>query len=261
MQTDVVAAQVACDVGDLPHLGAVGAAGPLARDVEIVASIYARLTAAAAYGEAGLPDRRRAMLEGARRDVERLEPSIGQPNPAWMVWQYYHDAGEPDRALEVARRSLDRSGGGPIAALGCVTSLYPRGEFAEALACLDRTPPEDFISGVTRVLVLAGLPDGNRRAPEEFDRLAIRFPEEVASRTEAACSLPASCHLEVKRAFLKEHPEPSREHFDIRMESEDQHLHWHQQLTNVPVSTPACGTKVLILIRSPGLNARRRVRR
>jgi hypothetical protein len=143
----------------------------------LYASVYARLAAAAIDREAGLAEKRRAVLAEAARDVRALDPFIGLTNPAWMMWQYYDDIGDADNALKVARRALDRSGG-PIATV-CADSLCRQGRFPEALQCLDQRRRADVIGDVTRAFVLAELPGGPRRALDECDALARRYRRDV----------------------------------------------------------------------------------
>jgi tetratricopeptide (TPR) repeat protein len=134
--------------------------------------VYARLTAAALYKQAHDSQKRKALLAEAAREVQALEPFIGPPNPTWMVWQYYDDIGDSDKALEVALRAFDRSGGSTIPAWYCAVSLYRKGRFAEALRYLDRRRHPDVYGDISRGFVLAELPDGPRLALEYYNKLA-----------------------------------------------------------------------------------------
>jgi tetratricopeptide (TPR) repeat protein len=145
----------------------------------LFASAYARLTAAAFYQKANLSEKREAVLERAARDVRALEPYLGQANPTWMMWQYYDDTDNAAKALEIARSALDRSPG-PVPAFYCAVSHYRRGEFAEALNCLNRRRQTDLIGDITRCFVLAELSDGRRRALEAYEEMARKYPHEVA---------------------------------------------------------------------------------
>jgi tetratricopeptide (TPR) repeat protein len=140
-------------------------------------SVFVRLVAAAIYQEAGLTDKRKAVLEEADRYVQALEPFIELPNPAWFMWQYFDEIGEPDKALEVARRSLKRSGS-PAAAYMCVLSLYRQGKFIEASECLDQRRQAELTGDVARGFLLVELPDGHRRALDECAELARKYPQE-----------------------------------------------------------------------------------
>jgi hypothetical protein len=140
-------------------------------------SAYARLAAAGIYQEAALAERRQAVLAQAAQDVQALEPYIGLPGPAWMMWQYFEDTGDPVRALDVARRAFDQSAG-PVSFL-YADSLYRQGRFAEAWKSFDRRKQTDLVSDVTRAFILAELPDGPRRALDECDRLARKYPRAV----------------------------------------------------------------------------------
>src|SRR5262249_738958 len=99
-------------------------------------------------------------------------------NPTWMMWQYFQDIGESDKALDVARRALGRSGGG-LNAYYCAVALHQQGQFAEAAKCFDRPRHADVTGEVTRAFVLAQLPGGPGRALAECDQLARRYPREV----------------------------------------------------------------------------------
>ncbi len=140
-------------------------------------SVYARLAAAGIYQEAKLPEKRKAVLAEAARDVQALEPFIGLTNPAWMIWQYYDDIGDSAQALAAARRALDKSRG-PVAVL-TVVSLYQQGKIAEALRLLDQRRQADLIGDVTRGFVLAELPDGPQRALDECAKLAQKYQQPV----------------------------------------------------------------------------------
>jgi tetratricopeptide (TPR) repeat protein len=103
------------------------------------ASLYARTVAAGIYQEAGLAEQRQAVLQEAARDAEALDPVTELPNVSWYVWLFYETTGDGDKALQAARRSLERTGD-PFAAFNCAVTLYRQGRFTEALACVDRTP-------------------------------------------------------------------------------------------------------------------------
>ena len=85
-----------------------------ANQMVLFASVYARLTAAAFYQEAN-SEKRAAVLQQAAREVQALEPYLGQANPTWMIWQYNDDTRNADQALDVARRAFGNSPG-PIPA-------------------------------------------------------------------------------------------------------------------------------------------------
>jgi hypothetical protein len=143
----------------------------------LYASLYARLAAAAIYQEAGLAEKRKAVLAEATRIALALEPFIGLPNPTWVIWQYYDDMGDSARASDVARRGLAKSTD-PVAGLSAM-GFYRQGKFAEALACFDRRRRADLSGDVTRSFVLAELPDGPRRALDSWQTLTRRYTHEV----------------------------------------------------------------------------------
>jgi serine/threonine protein kinase len=139
-------------------------------------SLYARLVAAGIYQEAELPQQRTAVLQEAARDVQALQPFIELPNSAYALWLYFEEIGASGKALDVARRSLDRSGSA-LAAFYGVVSLYQQGRFAEALKLLDQRRQPDLGGDVLRLFLLAELPDGPRQALEEYQKLEMAYPE------------------------------------------------------------------------------------
>jgi tetratricopeptide (TPR) repeat protein len=144
----------------------------------LYANAHARLVAAGLYQQTNQSEKRRAVLQEAARNVLALEPFIGQPNALWVIWQYYQDTGDPDRALDAARRAFKQSQT-PIPAMCCVISLYLRSRYAEALPYLDQRRVRDGQGDVARGFVLAELPDGPRRAMEAYEQIARQHPPEV----------------------------------------------------------------------------------
>jgi tetratricopeptide (TPR) repeat protein len=139
----------------------------------IYVHLYAHLVAAPLYEEAHKSEKRLALLRNAAQDVRALEPSIGRPAAIWMIWQYYIDVGDVEEALNVTRRSFRKSQGS-MPAFYCATTLYLRGEFAEALRYLDQRQPQDMVGDILRFFVLAELPDGPRRVRKELDIFASK---------------------------------------------------------------------------------------
>src|SRR5262249_31582414 len=74
------------------------------------ASLYARVVAAGIYQEAKLPQKRTAVLQDAKRDVQALERFIELPNSAFAMWLYFEEIGKSREALEVARHSFKTTG-------------------------------------------------------------------------------------------------------------------------------------------------------
>src|SRR5262249_40293034 len=71
-------------------------------------SLYSRLVAAGIYQDAMQTEQRRAVLQEAAQDVQALEPYIELPNPTVGTWLYFEEVGDTGKALNVARRSLER---------------------------------------------------------------------------------------------------------------------------------------------------------
>src|SRR5262249_6852353 len=133
-------------------------------------SLYARVVAAGIYQEAGLPQERTAVLQEAARDVQALERFIERPNSAFALWLYFEEIDDVGKALEVARRSFERSES-VLAAFYSAASLYQQGRFAEGLKLLNRRRQPDFGGDVMRIFLLAELPDGRRQALDECKKL------------------------------------------------------------------------------------------
>jgi serine/threonine protein kinase len=140
------------------------------------ASVNARTTAAYLYQEAGLLEKRTAVVQEAARDVQALEPFLDFPRPAWDAYDFCRAIGASDKALAIARRSLERTGA-PSAALNCLFVLYQQGKFQEALDCLNLRRESDLAGDTMRAFVLAELPpDGPRQALQEYEQLARKYP-------------------------------------------------------------------------------------
>jgi tetratricopeptide (TPR) repeat protein len=139
-------------------------------------SLVARLTAAGIYQDAGLHEKRTEVLAKAAQQVRALEPFMGLHNPDYILWHYYEATGEPAKALEFSRRSLNQSGNS-VAAVNCVLTLYRQGQFSEALKCLDQRRQADLIGDTTRVFVLAELANDTSQAVAEYDTLARKYPQ------------------------------------------------------------------------------------
>jgi serine/threonine protein kinase len=143
----------------------------------LYASLYARLVAAGIYQQRQLPKERAAVLQEGARDVQALEPFIDLPNSAFVMWLYFEQIGDRRKAVNVARRSLARSGGS-IAAFYGAASVYQQGKFADALRLVDQRRQPDLAGDVMRVFLMAELPNGPRLALDEYQRFARRYPQE-----------------------------------------------------------------------------------
>jgi serine/threonine protein kinase len=142
----------------------------------LYASLYARLVAAGIYREAQLPQERTAVLQEAARDAQALTPFIELPNSVWATWLYFEDVGDGGKALEAARRSLDRTGGA-MAAYFCVLSLYQQDRLPQALDLLNRRRQPDLQGDLLRLFLLAEL-GGPDRAFEEYQKFDRAYPQQ-----------------------------------------------------------------------------------
>jgi serine/threonine protein kinase len=142
-------------------------------------SILTNVIAAVIYQEADLPDKRAAALAIAKRCVQALEPLLDDlPAAFFPVWFFYERTGDRGKAMEVARRSLDRSGS-LLAANMYAMDLYHMGQFPEALQCLDQRREKDVWGDVMHALVLAEMTDGRRLALQEYHENNRNHPREV----------------------------------------------------------------------------------
>jgi serine/threonine protein kinase len=135
-------------------------------------SILSRSIAAGIYQEAKLPGKRATVLDGAARDVRRLEPFLKTtPTAFWAPWDYYEEIDDRENASNVARRALDRSGS-PRAAVYAAIDLYLLGRFEEALQCLERSRKYTPLVGIMRCFALAERePDGPLLALRECEKI------------------------------------------------------------------------------------------
>jgi tetratricopeptide (TPR) repeat protein len=130
--------------------------------------------AAVIYGEAKLLERRATLLREAERDIRTLEPFVAdQPDVVWAIWHFHEEAGDRRKALEFARRWLEKSGS-PGAANYCVIDLYQQEHFKEALACLDQRRRPDALPDLMRAIVLVEL--DRERVLEEFQKAQRKLP-------------------------------------------------------------------------------------
>ena len=144
----------------------------------VYASLYARLAAAGCYQDNGLPDERRRVLKEAAKDVQALGPTIGLPNTGYVLWLYYDEVGDPDRALDAARRSLDQSGNSQAAYFAAV-SLHRKGLYTDALGSLGLRRQPDMQCDLTRAFILSELPDGPRRAYDDYAKTAALYQHDL----------------------------------------------------------------------------------
>jgi serine/threonine protein kinase len=140
-------------------------------------SLYARLAAAGVYLESGPPELRTAMLQEADRDAQALEPFIELPNSAFAMWLYFAEIGNEAKAADVARRSLERTRLS-TPAVYLALSLYQQGDYAQALKFLGQRKQPDLGGDVTRIYLLAELPNGPRLALDEYHKFAAVYPQE-----------------------------------------------------------------------------------
>src|SRR5262249_8001534 len=104
-------------------------------------------------------------------------PFLEQPNPAWAVWLYFQQLGEKPKALDMARRSFEKSKGGPLTTYLYAMSLYEQGSVNEAINCLEQRRQSDFFGDVLRAYLLAEAV-GKHAALAEYNKLAQMYLKE-----------------------------------------------------------------------------------
>jgi tetratricopeptide (TPR) repeat protein len=142
-------------------------------------SAWSRLVAAGIYQEAKLPERQKAALKEAERDVKALETFIDDvPTVVWPAWWYYEEINDRDKALKVAQRMFKASGS-PLVANYCAIDLYHLGRFDEALDYIDQRRQSDLLGDIMRPFVVAELADnGPHRALEAYEKATRNLPED-----------------------------------------------------------------------------------
>jgi tetratricopeptide (TPR) repeat protein len=141
------------------------------------ASLWARLVAAGFYQDAGLMEQRKAVLQEAARDVQALDSYIEHPGLVWIMHRYFEEIGDLERSLDVGRRSMMKSKS-PLVAMICAFVLYRQNRIREGLECLDRRQQGDLQGDITRAFLVAELPDGARRAFDEYEKITKKYPAE-----------------------------------------------------------------------------------
>jgi serine/threonine protein kinase len=141
-------------------------------------SAYCRLVAAGIYREANILDKRDAVREDLKRDVQALEPFLDDiPNVGWPEWFYYEEIGDRNESLKIAQRMFESSGS-PLAANYCVIDLYHLGRFEKALQFVDRRKQTDVFGDIMRPMILAEL-HGKPRALQEYKKMTRDLPEDA----------------------------------------------------------------------------------
>jgi tetratricopeptide (TPR) repeat protein len=154
----------------------------------LVASVYAHLVAATAFGENGQPEKRRQALEQADRDVKALENWTTPVRVLWMRVDYFDYLGkEQNEALLKECRRARAKTNDPAVARFCVSRLYRLGQFEEARDLVDQRLAQvvskmNYL--VERGFVVAELADGQagaQAAAEAALREALTAPASSAA--------------------------------------------------------------------------------
>lgn len=109
----------------------------------LVASAYAHLVAAIAFGETSQPDKRREALEQASRDVKTLEDCTAPVHVFWMRLDYFDYLGEEqnEALLRECRRAQEKIDS-PAVAYFCLSRLYRLGQLEEARNLVEQRLPQ-----------------------------------------------------------------------------------------------------------------------
>jgi tetratricopeptide (TPR) repeat protein len=141
------------------------------------ASASILMPAAILYGEAGLPDKRKAALEEAKADVEVLEDIPVSEYVRTRV-NYLQLKGNDDAALELLKEYATREETKDLVWLLAMT-LYGKGQVEQALEALHLSrKPENAAVQVLRVFLMAEHPGyGPDKAYEEYQNLTRQARE------------------------------------------------------------------------------------
>ena len=150
------------------------AAGQLLPDnpVPLYNGLYARLTAAYAYGSAGNLPERAAVLARARKDADALARFVHVSDAMIARWYFFRAVGEERSVEEELRVHVEKTGDAQVAY--CYGFLfYRRGQYQEAVAMLEKCKGSELVDFV-RCFILAELPGGPARARALCDQISTR---------------------------------------------------------------------------------------
>ena len=143
----------------------------------ISVSVNLHLVAARLYAERGEEAKQAEAMRVATEDAARLERWCTLPYPAFALWFYFGETGNPDQQFVYAQRAAEQSSA-PITLVHCAIAYCRRGEYLQALGVLEHRNRPDIDGDRIRTYVLAELsPDQiefARQANEEMKQRTIR---------------------------------------------------------------------------------------
>ena len=135
-------------------------------------SLSTHLSCSHIFGEFGRPAERQAALEEGWKDVRALERFPNFAPAVLARWFFVEGTDQEETVLDDLRRVAESTGDGRLL-LNYADALYNRGEYQQAYTVLSPIKGEPVVDFL-RVIYLAELPDGIRRANQLFQEVAAR---------------------------------------------------------------------------------------
>ena len=135
-------------------------------------SLLTHLSCSHVFGEFGPRAERQAALEEGWKDVRALERFPNLPAAVLARWTFVEGTDQEETVLDDLRRITESTGDSTVAA-NYAMALYNRGKYDQAYAIMSRKKGEPILD-LIRVIYLAELPDGVRRAHQLLQEVAAR---------------------------------------------------------------------------------------
>ena len=138
-------------------------------------SLWAHMTAALVFGDAGQRDREQAAWKQAELDCKALKTFGDLPTAVAYRFFFLHYAERPGIELEAERRASEKIKDNLVGYFNALV-LYEQGKFAQGLEAMDRNRKGPEINGdCVRALLLAEFPDATNRLQQAFQEYTNRY--------------------------------------------------------------------------------------
>jgi tetratricopeptide (TPR) repeat protein len=137
-----------------------------------IVSVSVHLMCYHVFDELGQRERREAAREEGLRDARSLQRYSHLPNAVLARWQFLQGIGQENEGLADLRHTAETTTD-VNAGYYYSIALYERGEFERAVHVLEKRKGVAVVD-LARVIPLAELPDGPRRANKLYDEIAVR---------------------------------------------------------------------------------------
>jgi tetratricopeptide (TPR) repeat protein len=146
----------------------------------LLGRLFAHHVASGVYYRLDLDDEAESLLESAEADAEALEPYSHLPSVARARSWFYLYTGREKKAFEILKDAAGRTDNARVAYRYALL-LYRRGEFAEGFAVLERRQHRSHNEQMLRIVLLRELPDGQRRARGEYEKISDSSSDGLAA--------------------------------------------------------------------------------